>query len=77
MMVNIEYILNHACPCAVLYFNTLAPVNSTNISVMAGPLTSAFGSVDGFKKNFTEAALTVFGSGWAWLTVWLSVICIP
>jgi len=36
-----------------------------------GPLgeaiTSAFGSFDSFKDAFTKAALTRFGSGWAWL----------
>ena len=37
----------------------------------AGPLrervTSAFGSVDNFRKEFSEAAVEQFGSGWAWL----------
>lgn len=28
---------------------------------------SAFGSADDFKKQFTEIAATLFGSGWAWL----------
>lgn len=28
-----------------------------------------FGSLDDFKKKFTEMALSVFGSGWAWLVV--------
>ena len=29
-------------------------------------ITSAFGSFDSFKDAFTKAALTRFGSGWAW-----------
>lgn len=30
---------------------------------------AAFGSLDGFKEKFKEAATTQFGSGWAWLAV--------
>lgn len=30
-------------------------------------LTEAFGSVDDFKKKFSEAGVGQFGSGWAWL----------
>ena len=29
----------------------------------------AFGSFDAFKEQFTKAAATLFGSGWAWLVV--------
>ena len=32
-------------------------------------LEASFGTLDGFKKEFTTAATTQFGSGWAWLVV--------
>ncbi len=34
---------------------------------VAEAVNSAFGSYDGFKEKFAEAATTQFGSGWAWL----------
>jgi superoxide dismutase, Fe-Mn family len=34
---------------------------------LASAISGSFGSFDGFKEKFTTAALTRFGSGWAWL----------
>ena len=36
---------------------------------LADAINSAFGSYDNFKTEFTKAATTRFGSGWAWLCV--------
>ncbi|HYD03742.1 MAG TPA: superoxide dismutase [Alphaproteobacteria bacterium] len=36
---------------------------------MSDAITKDFGSFDNFKKQFSDAALNRFGSGWAWLVV--------
>ena len=36
---------------------------------LAGAIDKKFGGFDKFQEQFTKAALGVFGSGWAWLTV--------
>ena len=36
---------------------------------LADAINSAFGSFDNFKDQFSKAAATRFGSGWAWLCV--------
>ena len=37
--------------------------------VLLEKIDSAFGNFDTFKKSFSNAAITRFGSGWAWLSV--------
>ncbi len=36
---------------------------------LAAAIDAAFGSFDGFQQQFSTAAATRFGSGWAWLSV--------
>ncbi len=54
--------LNH-----LLWWEWLSPTPTEPGEQTIGALDQAFGSVDGFKKQFTEAALARFGSGWTWL----------
>lgn len=64
---NAGGVFNH-----IFYFSQLAPPE-TIPTVIPQPLLSAlnhsFGSMDGFKKALSDAALSVFGSGYAWLVL--------
>lgn len=51
-----------------LYWDILAPGGSKEPSgALLDALNDSFGSVASFKEAFVKAALTRFGSGWAWL----------
>jgi superoxide dismutase, Fe-Mn family len=51
-----------------LYWELLTPGGSKEPSgALLDALNDSFGSVAGFKEAFVKAALTRFGSGWAWL----------
>lgn len=51
-----------------LFWELMAPGGSdVPEGKLAAAIDDAFGSFDGFKSAFTNAATTRFGSGWAWL----------
>lgn len=53
-----------------MFWRLIAPGGASEPSgAIADGINAAFGSFDGFKEAFTKAAMTRFGSGWAWLGV--------
>jgi Fe-Mn family superoxide dismutase len=61
---NAGQILNHN-----LYFEQLQAPSEDNrpMGKLAAAIDQQFGSFEAFKEKFTTAAVTLFGSGWAWL----------
>jgi len=60
---NAAQIWNHN-----FYFLSLTPVKGSAPSAeLALAIDEAFGSFDNLKAEFAKAAVTLFGSGWAWL----------
>ena len=60
---NAAQIWNHT-----FYWNCLSPAGGGEPGgALADAITSSFGSFDAFKEQFTDSAVTNFGSGWTWL----------
>ena len=49
-----------------LFWKLMDPTNQKDDKLVAD-IIATFGSIDDFKKQFTDLATKVFGSGWAWL----------
>ncbi|MDR3442060.1 MAG: superoxide dismutase [Fe] [Legionella sp.] len=60
---NAAQVWNHT-----FYWHSLTPNGGGEPKgKLADAITKNFGSFDTFKEQFTQAAATTFGSGWAWL----------
>ena len=53
----------------ILFWQAMSPTGGGVPAKLDGKITEDFGSVDAFKEQFKQAALTQFGSGWAWLVL--------
>lgn len=61
---NAAQVWNHT-----FYFETFSPSGRRTPGGKVGAaITEAFGSFENFREQFSKAAVTLFGSGWAWLS---------
>ena len=65
MFNNAAQIWNHT-----FYWSSMKPAGGGQpTGDLAAAITRDFGSFDKFKEEFTQAGITQFGSGWAWLVL--------
>lgn len=53
----------------ILYFKQLTPTPVHMSSNLTQAIIAQFGSIENFRKQFTEAATKLFGSGWVWVVL--------
>jgi Fe-Mn family superoxide dismutase len=49
------------------YWNCFNPAKTSASELLLGAINQYFGSMEEFKKQFSSAAVSNFGSGWTWL----------
>ena len=64
MFNNAGQVLNHA-----MYFEQFSNTPRPMGEKLKGLLERDFGNLDAFKKEFEQKGVTLFGSGWVWLSV--------
>jgi superoxide dismutase, Fe-Mn family len=64
---NLGGYYNHNLYWMLMKPNLKGLPNDPPPGIFSEALKSSFGSIDNFKKEFTDKALKVFGSGWCWL----------
>lgn len=53
----------------IIFFKQLTHTPTTISPLLTQALVARFGSIDAFKSEFSNAAATLFGSGWVWLAL--------
>jgi Fe-Mn family superoxide dismutase len=61
---NVGGVYNHQ-----IFWNMLTPKSKRLSGDVLKLINKDFGSINNFKKEFKETALTLFGSGWVWLVI--------
>ena len=62
MFNNAAQVWNHT-----FYWHCMTPNKTEPKGALLEAINKKFGSLDEFKKQFSQSAITLFGSGWTWL----------